>query len=242
MILFVSGVTYAFLSASDTAINTVTIGKVAIDVVERLWNESPDSDGDGIPDAAENIMPNQIITKDPNIKNIGNNDAWVYLSVQIPTKEISSYEADGTPVNSGNPTLTELFSYEINDEWILVDENADDESVTYVYGYKTILNAGEETTTLFDAVKVVNAKEGENLEETVQNIVINGYAIQSDFSGTLQNAWSVYMNQNGLTVEENVGGGSISVTAKDSEGNSIDMTATNITGEQKDDLLKKLDL
>lgn len=192
------GSTFAYLSATDNEINTVTIGKVEIDVVEDLWSQLPDTDGDGIPDAAEAVIPNQSVTKDPSIKNTGNNEAYVYLSVEVPNKNITSFNPDGTPANGGAATDTDLFNYEINDGWTLIGSKTEAGKTIYTYGYEEKLAVGAETPTLFDKVTVVNTSEGQGFEETVQDIVINGYAIQSDNVGDLLNAWNVINNQANL--------------------------------------------
>lgn len=82
---------FAFLSATDSKTNVFTIGSVDI----QLW-EDFDTDGNGTAetyDASEtnkslsmgNIIPGQTVAKRPYVKNTGNNDAWVYLAVSVPT-------------------------------------------------------------------------------------------------------------------------------------------------------------
>lgn len=192
------GSTFAYLTDTTSKTNTVTIGKVEIDVVEELWSQLPDTNGDGIPDAAEHVIPSQTVTKDPSIKNTGNNDAYVYLSVEVPNRNITSFNPDGTKVNGGNPTETDLFNYEINDGWMLISSKTESGKTVYTYGYEEKLAAGAETPTLFDSVTVVNTQESQGLEETIQNIVINGYAIQYDNVEDLLNGWNIINNQAGL--------------------------------------------
>ena len=189
------GSTFAYLTDTTSKINTVTIGKVDIDVVEDLWSQLPDTNSDGIPDIAEAVIPNQTVTKDPSIKNTGNNEAYVYLSVEVPNRNITSFNPDGTPANGGAAADTDLFNYEINDGWTLINTKSETGKTIYVYGYENKLAVGDETPTLFDSVTVVNTQEAQGLEETVQSIVINGYAIQADQSGDLLNAWTIINNQ-----------------------------------------------
>ena len=192
------GSTFAYLTDTTSKINTVTIGKVDIDVVEDLWSQLPDTNSDGIPDIAEAVIPNQTVTKDPSIKNTGNNDAYVYLSVEVPNKYITSFNPDGTKVNGGVAADTDLFSYEINNGWTLIGSKTEAGKTIYTYGYESPLAPGAETPTLFDSVTMVNTNEGQGLEETLQNVIINGYAIQSDNVGDVLNAWNIINNQAGL--------------------------------------------
>ena len=57
---------------------------------------------------------------------------------------------------------------------------------TYVYGdasHCTPLEAGSTSPTLFDKVRFANVIEEQGVEDTVQDIVINAYAIQTEDLG-----------------------------------------------------------
>lgn len=68
--------------------NTVTVGRVNIDLEEPGY---PGNDSDEV----KNIIPNQEIVKDPQIENTGNNDALVFLRVEVP-QETFTNEDDST--------------------------------------------------------------------------------------------------------------------------------------------------
>ena len=82
-----AGGTVAYLTDAETATNTFTVGKVKIDLEEPSY---PGNDSDEV----KNIIPNQEIVKDPQIENTGNNDALVFIRVEIP-QETFTDEDDG---------------------------------------------------------------------------------------------------------------------------------------------------
>lgn len=93
------GGTMAYLTDSETATNTFTIGQVKIDLEEPGY---PGNDSD----AVKNIIPNQEIVKDPQIENTGNNDALVFLRVEVPQETFTELDADN---NIGEKKPQDLF-------------------------------------------------------------------------------------------------------------------------------------
>ena len=160
----------AYFTDADTATNEFTIGKVSLDLQEPNW----------VP--PQNITPNQVIKKDPQIKNDGINDEFVFLEVKIPIKNIVTAELDGTKKDAAD---TELFSYTVNKAWVQVGQDKKEKnSVTRVYAYGnqdacTPLTQGQSTPALFETVKFCNAIEDQGLEQTTEQILINAYGIQT---------------------------------------------------------------
>lgn len=162
----------AYFTDGDTATNTMTVGQISIDLQEPNWEPKDD------------ITPGQDIRKDPLIKNDGENDAYVFLEVSVPYANITTANEDGTKNKKAD---TELFSYSINSGWIEVGsavKNEKNHTMTHLYAYgsadaMTPVAADASTPSLFDYVRFVNAIEGEGLENTTQNIVINAYGIQT---------------------------------------------------------------
>ncbi len=82
---------FAFLTATDSKTNVFTIGNVNIKLYEDDWYDHDtgaildDENDNTIPDFAENLVPGDIVDKAPYVENTGANDAWVYLTVSIPT-------------------------------------------------------------------------------------------------------------------------------------------------------------
>ncbi len=187
----------AYFTDVDAAKNKIEIGNVHIDLDEPSWDSTPDTDSDGIPDTADEIVPGQTIPKDPRITNTGKNDAYVYLTVSVPKANVITANIDGTLKNNGKASSTQLFNYAVNDGWKLMstDTSAADKNV-YVYGYSKSIKAGDVTSTLFDSVTFVNVIEGQGLEDNVFDIDIDASAIQAGETGTMEEAYQKFLNQN----------------------------------------------
>lgn len=166
------GSTVAYLSDAETAANTFTVGKVQIDLEEPGY---PGNDSDEV----ENIIPNQEIVKDPQIENTGNNNALVFLRVEVP-QEMFTDEDDGT----GEQKKQDLFRLKgVSSQWeLLRTETVTGEDgkvkTSYVYGYKKTLGKGATTDKLFQKVQMKNAVESD-LSGNVEDIVVTACAIQA---------------------------------------------------------------
>ena len=206
-ILIVSG-TSAYLTSTDTATNEFTIGSVKIKLLEPTWKGEGvvDTDGDGTPDFAENIVPNATIPKDPQIKNTGENDAYVYLKVTIPAKKVITAAKDGTVLNDGVAVDTPLFTYNVNTDWKEITSamdtttNDSDEITEYihVYYYNKAIKKDETTTALFNTVTFANVIDEQIESPGSYNIKIDAYAIQSNNINveSIEEAYAIYVNQN----------------------------------------------
>ena len=85
----------AYFTDGDTATNTFTVGKVSIDLQEPGW----------VPPTG--ITPEQEFKKDPQIKNDGINDVYVFMKVIVPYANVVTANHDGS---KNAATDTELFS------------------------------------------------------------------------------------------------------------------------------------
>lgn len=166
------GVTMAYMTDSEGVTNTVTVGKVNIDLEEPGY---PGNDSDEV----KNVIPNQEVVKDPQIENTGINDALVFLRVEIP-QETYTDEDDGT----WKQKKQNLFRLkDISDQWELLrtetitDANGK-EKASYVYGYKKALAKNSTTDKLFQKVQMKNAMESD-LNGNVEDIVVTACAIQA---------------------------------------------------------------
>lgn len=166
------GLISAYFTDVETASNVFTIGKIDVELQEPNWVE-PNS-----------VLPEQELAKDPQVKNVGTNDAYVFLEVEVPYANIVTANDDGT---KNATTDTELFTYTVNDDWVSVGEkvkNENTKTVTYLYAYgtdteMTALVKDATTATLFDYIKFVNVVDGQSLETTIQNVTVKAYAIQT---------------------------------------------------------------
>ncbi len=192
----------AYFTDTQEAVNTFTVGKIDIQLDEPKWEEWNESDPDP-------IVPDQEIPKDPTIKNIGDNDAYLFATVKVPTAEIITAAESGA---RNAKAETQLFGYTVNTGWTLLtsevknagsitvsnktgaygirefDNTSKTGYVTYVYAYTGSsaasmqkVPAGTSAPSLFNAVKFVNAIEGQGLENSDPSITVKGYGIQADF-------------------------------------------------------------
>lgn len=211
------GGTMAYLTDAEKTTNTFTVGKVQVDL------EEPNYPGNGS-DTVKNLVPNQVVAKDPKVANTGNNASINFISVSIPMQKVVVAADDGTKQTAA---MTELFQTRsgdgafgngnVNSAWILVDTKYYDDvgtesttasdtttKVVRVYGYNEKLAKNTESATIFDSVKLVNLVEGQ-ADTPTQNIDVKAYAIQAtDITGittdtldeaTLKKVYDVYVKQ-----------------------------------------------
>ncbi len=181
LLLFVVGGAVAYFTDTDSKTNTFTIGNVDIDLIEANWDET-DTNSNNVPDAAENLVPGQSVTKDPVIRNIStSNDAYVFAKVEVPcTTETSPRE---------------LFTYTTNAGWTELSTEAvactSGGTATHVYYYGTggtlttlakASSASSPTPTssaVFSSVTLLNALTGNEGLTGNKNVVVTGYGIQT---------------------------------------------------------------
>lgn len=165
----------AYFTDGDTATNTFTVGKISLDLQEPGWVPQDD------------ITPGEEFKKDPQIKNDGINDEYVFMEVVVPYLNLITANEDGTRNKAAD---TELFSYDVKGGWTeLTSEKVVDKTnktVTHLYAYTgnesgamEVLKANATTPKLFEWVRFANIVEDQKLETTTQNIVVNAYGIQT---------------------------------------------------------------
>ena len=156
---------------------------------------------DGIYSEKELIGIGKKIIKDPTVTNLqsSTNDCYAYLQISIPRKEIRLYEFldDGTSrfANNGNPLITDLFTYTLNNGWVLIESSQSENESVYLYGYETPIKPGESTVPLFNEIQYVNVIEGDIPISTELSIPIVMITIQSDYlkdANNIYDAWEVY--------------------------------------------------
>lgn len=176
--------TLAYFTAKDTVINDFSIADgIKVKVVEPNWN----------PDEAVNLLPTQTVPKDPAIQNPNDIPIYVTAEVTIPTKDIITAELDGTPRPQ---QVTDLFSYEINNKWVLDDVVTGDGTVTYRYIYTEPLKPGDTTQSIFDSVTVCNYVNGQlTPDELHQQIIVVGFGIQTEGIETPEDAAAILFTQ-----------------------------------------------
>lgn len=183
LVLSIGGV-LAYFSDSDTKTNTFTVGNVSIQLTEPTWDSTGST-------AAQTVLPNQMIDKDPSINNNGHNAAYVFIKVSIPKTTVVIEAQDGSGSTSSTQELFSLINSSntvgVNSGWELVSTDTTGANTNeYIYSYSssgtmTSLAAGSSTTNpLFNKIQFANAQEGWGIESTSYNVVVTGYAIQTE--------------------------------------------------------------
>lgn len=172
VLMLIIGSALAYFTDADSETNSFTVGNISLDLTEPGWN----------PEKGKNITPSHTIVKDPQITNDGANDAFVFMSVEVPMATVKTANADGT---ANAAALKELFSYDVNDSWAMVKKTTETSSVTYVYAYvgadgnMKALKPGSTTQPAFDSVTFVNAIEGQ-LDNKTLTIDVSSMGIQAN--------------------------------------------------------------
>lgn len=139
-----------------------------VKVTEPEWEE----------EKGRELTPGSVIAKDPTVVNTGKNEAWVFLKVQIPIREIVLVDVETK--RKQERAKAELFSFSSTENWKLVEKSADGKWVNYIFGYRSPLRAGGKTEPLFREVTLVNYLEGELDDSEALMIPIEAMAIQSN--------------------------------------------------------------
>lgn len=149
--------TLAYFTASDRAINVLTIGSVDIEIKEYDQNGEEITDRNTTPESFQNIEPGQRIIKQVMIENRGMNPAWVRAKI------IDSITAVG---ENGAPLSSDVLQYNVNDLYKPDAQSAaGDWSKDGDYWYFSQPVPAGETAVLFDVV------------------TFNGPAMDNDYQG-----------------------------------------------------------
>ena len=168
VVILLTGHTAAYQTAqTDTLDNPVTAGEVSIELTEPGYTDR------------QQVAPNSEIIKDPTIINTGTVDAYVYLEVRIPVREVRLAErAQISP-----PEHLELFSFVPASSWSLIEKEEMENEMRYVFAYSKEICPGEKTTPLFEKIRTVSYAEGDVPENQELDVHILARAVQS-FSWT----------------------------------------------------------
>lgn len=150
--------------------NVFTSGKVSVEVKEPDWQEK----------SGEAMLPGESRRKNPLVKNTGTLESWVFLEVNVPVRKVTL--VDDTTQRKQTETEMELFRFQSNAGWELIEHGRQRDSMQYVYGWKEPLMPAQQTGTLFDSITMVPYLEGSLNEQEVQQLTIAAHAIQKNIA------------------------------------------------------------
>lgn len=187
LLMFVVGGAIAYFTDTDTVTNTFTIGSVDITLTEDGWDALADTNNNDIPDAAEDMLPGESVTKDPTINNVSTkNPAYVFVKVEVPC----------TTIVAPAVTSEEIFTYTVNSGWTELSTAAvactSGGTATHVYYYGTngtltalakAADASTPTSTsnpLFSSISLLGTLKGNEGLSGQKQVVVTGYGIQTE--------------------------------------------------------------
>ena len=180
------GLTMAYMSDKDQTTNVITVGDVTVDLTETNWK----------PETGVNILPRTEVAKNPEVTNTGSVDAWIFLKVKSPKKNIIT--VDNKTKRKKPAADVELFSFTPSSKWELVSKTDKGSEVEYVYGYKDIVKTKEKTQSLFDSVTMVNYLEGSIDKKEKLTLPVEAMAVQWNVDKAdvgLKKIYNYYLSQ-----------------------------------------------
>ena len=185
LVLAVGGAV-AYFTDSEQKTNTFTIGNVDITLTEDGWDALADTNNNDIPDAAEDMMPGESVTKDPLVNNVSTKSpAYVFIKVVVPC----------TTIVAPATTSEEIFTYTVNAGWTELSSAAvactSGGNATHVYYYGsngalTQLDKAADSSTptsttnpLFSTISLRSTLKGNEGLTDQKQVVITGYGIQT---------------------------------------------------------------
>lgn len=194
LLLVCVGTISAYFTSTESSNNVFTVGKIDIELEEPLYEQQP-------ADKRTSMTPDTDFTKDPQVVNVGKNNAYVFVSFDIPAEKVMlATRSDGS---RNSDVMTELFTFRASDNWIRISESDKENSHRYVYAYADAgrlkpLGPGERTDSVF-ADKVIHLKniiEGQ-FKGQYLSVPVQAYAIQTTggICDDAERTWSIISNQ-----------------------------------------------
>lgn len=192
--------TLAFLTDSDTAVNTFTVGKVAIELNET------DVDGDG--KTLENeyhLIPGTEYIKDPTV-TVKKDSEEAFVRMILTVYNYSTVQDIIADTENGLTDFTDFLGGMDGEKWKLQGstENSTDNTISYEYRYyQPVTGVGAEKVLepLFDTLVIPDTLDGDELQALYDGgfqIDVEGHAIQtSGFENNEAGAWEAFSEQTG---------------------------------------------
>lgn len=176
------GGTLAYFTDNETSTNTFTMGKVDIELTETEW-VAPDA-----------VYPGIAYAKNPLVKNIGDDSAWIRVDVTL--SDAAAFVAAAAKYQITD--LSVIFDGHDESKWTLAGTAQDTEkdTLTYSYYYNTLLEAGVSTDAIFTEVEIPGQFNNADMKAIGENftITIQAHAMQTaDDYNTVQGAFAAYI-------------------------------------------------
>lgn len=190
--------TLAWLTDTETATNTFTVGQVDITVDEAKVNPdgTPVTGAERVTENKYHMIPGQTYTKDPTLTVEGDSEeAYVRMLLTLNCKsELDTIFAPGVKLDT-------IFNGWDSTTWTYYTETEDTvaNTVTFEFRYKTTVDPeGEDVVldALFDSFTVPGTLDGDDLKAIEDlTITVEGHAIQAAGFDTADLAWAAFDDQ-----------------------------------------------
>ena len=194
--------TFAFFTGTDSVSNKYSISdglQDKITLTETNW-DTTDDDGNGIPDAAEKVVPTQTLAKNPVVNNESDVSAYLMAQVKVPTASVKVVQEDGSV--EATASSHELWTYTVNSGWTETGTAfVKDGYTVHTYLYNPAVAAGASSAAVFDDITLINLAEGQGL--TADQVDVIGFGIQEEGFDNAAAAWDAYVKQNPAEVITN---------------------------------------
>lgn len=188
--------TLAYLTSTDTVVNTFTVGKVQIKLDEAKAN----ADGSLVPNVdrvkanSYKLLPGHTYNKDPMVTVLKGSESS-YIKMTVTFTKAAELDAIFAPTGA---EMTSIFVGYDSNNWISKGNTEDTatNTRTYEFWYKEAVAAPDTDVALdalFDQIVVPGSITNTQLA-TIEGmtITVNAYAIQADGFATADAAWAAY--------------------------------------------------
>ena len=163
--------TLAYFTTEESAVNVITSGGIAIEIVEKTKADSG-AEVDFQEEGLINVMPGTSASKIVRIKNTGKSEAWIRVKME---SRIVSADGQELPLEIGKNEKEPVMERTILEGWI-------DGGDGYYY-YNEPVGPEDLTKELIDTVKF-NPAMGNEYQGCTANIEISAQAVQTANNGT----------------------------------------------------------
>jgi len=177
--------TMAYLTDTDSAVNTFTVGTVGLSLDEAKVEPygTPVEGADRVKDNEYLLIPDHTYIKDPTI-HVDEDSENAYIFVKVDN-QIASYEAKTENTEKGYKSIADQIAA---NGWTLLEGVAD------VYYKEYIKGQEDKDLEIFEEFKIdamANDAEGwDKISPETTKINVTGYAVQKDGFGTAKAAWN----------------------------------------------------
>lgn len=182
------GATLAYFTDTSTVANTFTLGNIKIALTETVANDGEQTQVIDEEDGGfeyTSVVPGDVLTKEPVIKNTGDNDAYVFMKLTL---------SDASGLAELLPDLATQNVINFSDaNWNFISNTVDGSGNRVIWiGYKTVLAPNATTAAPFSTITIPTSWDNDDMASLGENfsLTVDAYAIQADNIADLTAAYT----------------------------------------------------